>query len=78
MSFDLVHRITNEATTPSRHEESQTNDQIHGIGRLGFGGRSPWALAFDDADGDLAHMERLRAAVPILLDSRKDARRCPA
>ena len=34
MIFDLVQRITNEATTHHRHEESRTTDQFHGIERL--------------------------------------------
>jgi hypothetical protein len=33
--FSLVLRITNEVTTPRRHEESDANNQFQGIERLG-------------------------------------------
>jgi hypothetical protein len=33
--FYLVLRITNEVTTPCRHEESDANNQFQGIERLG-------------------------------------------
>jgi hypothetical protein len=32
--FSLVLRITNEVTTPCRHEESDANNQFQGIERL--------------------------------------------